>query len=253
MNGRYLLVSLHIIALLIGCSTFAVAQAPEPVYSGSFGGGFAVTGGNTDTTNFNLAFELLRDPKTRNRIKVTALYLRGSQNDVVSLDRGTLTIRDEYTLSNRAFLFGQADYLRDQFKEIRYLIAPVAGFGYKLVNTDRAVLSVSAGAGGVWEKNFGRPVEKSGSLTVGQSFSYKLSSATTITQSLGTLSQSVGTLWKTNDLEDSFTNFSLGLSTSLTRRLQLKIEFIDSFKNKPANASIKRNDTALVTTFGVRF
>jgi hypothetical protein len=61
-------------------SNIAAAQAPSnppPVYTGSFGGGLAITSGNTDTQNFNLTAALVRDPKTRNVIKGGATYLRG--------------------------------------------------------------------------------------------------------------------------------------------------------------------------------
>ncbi len=237
---------------LAGCvlfSGFAAAQtpqAPAPIYTGTLGGGFALTSGNTDTKNFNLAFALVRDPKTRDVLKVDASYLRGSQNDVLSLDRSSVRVRNEHIVSNRLFLYGEMDYLRDEFKDIRYLLAPGGGLGYNMIKTDTASFSISGGAGGVWEKNSGLSVKSSGSVSVGESLSRKLSSTATITQS-------VGTLWKTNDFGDSLTNFAIGLTSSLTSRLELKVEFLDSYKNKPPNAAIKKNDTAFVTAFVVKF
>jgi len=224
----------------------APAPAPVPVNTGSFGGGIALTSGNTDTKNFNLAFSFAHDPKTRNVVKVTALYLRGTQNKVLSLDRSSLVFRDEYKLSNRTFLFGQTDYLRDKFKDIRYLFAPVGGLGYKLVNNDETKLQVSGGAGGIWEKNTGIKVKKSGSLNAGEEFSQQISSTSKITQS-------IGALWKTNDFSDSLTNFSAGLTTSINKKLELKLEFLDSYKNRPPNPAIKKNDTAFVVTFLVKY
>jgi putative salt-induced outer membrane protein YdiY len=244
-RNRFLLNGL-LCVFLASPALFAQAPATPPVYTGSFGGGLALTGGNTDTKNFNLAFSLTRDPKTRNVVKANALYLRGTQNDVLSLDRAALNLRDEYTLSNRTFTFGQFDYLRDQFKDIRYLVAPVVGLGYKLVNNDNTLLSVSGGAGGIWEKNSDVSVKGTGNLNAGQSFSQKLSSTAAITES-------IATLWKTNDFGDSLTNFALGLTTSISERLQLKIEFQDSFKNKPPRVTIKKNDTAFLTTFVLKF
>src|SRR5689334_18958170 len=107
-------------------ATVAFSQAPEEpkVTTGNFGGGFAITGGNTDTKNFNLTFAMVRDPKTRNVIKANAAYLRGDQNDILSVDRTAINLRDEYTFSGRTFAFGQLDYLRDQFKQIIFLWAP---------------------------------------------------------------------------------------------------------------------------------
>ena len=210
------------------------------------GGGIALTGGNTDTKNFNLTFNLVRDPKTRNVIKASAAYLRGNQNHVNTLDRTAFNLRDEYTISGRTFTFGQVDYLRDKFKQIIFLWAPVAGVGYKLINTDSTKFAIDGGTGGILERNPGKAVSKSGSLTMGENFQQKLSSTATFTES-------VATLWKTNDFADSLTNFSAGLTTSILRKLDIKFEFIDSYKSKPPTAFVKKNDTAFVTTLVVKF
>jgi hypothetical protein len=166
MIGRYLL-SIFIAGFLT--SGVAIAQAPAqatpvPTYTGNIGGGLALTDGNTDTRTFNLAGAIIRDPKTRNVIKGSASYLRGSQSDVLNLDRTSINARDEYSLSNRTFVFGQLDYLRDQFKEIVFFWASTAGVGYKFVNTDATQFIVDGGAGGVIEKNPGIPSSSTGEL-----------------------------------------------------------------------------------------
>ena len=45
-------------------------------------------------------------------------------------------------------MFGQNQYLKDEFKEIDYLIAPTAGLGYKLFDTAATKLDVDGSAGG---------------------------------------------------------------------------------------------------------
>src|SRR5882724_10058259 len=102
------------LSLLAASAVLGQAAPPPQTYTGSFGGGIALTGGNTDTQNINLTFNLIRDPKTRNVIKSTASYLRGNQNDINNLDRTAFNARDEYTVSGRTFVFGQMDYLRDK-------------------------------------------------------------------------------------------------------------------------------------------
>jgi len=245
--------SLILAAFAVALSTaqFARAQAQAPaqqpaapmsIYSGSFGGGFALTGGNTDTANYNLTFNFVRDPKMRSVFKVDALYLRASQNDILTLHRSAAKARYEYNLTSRVFLFGEFGYLRDEFKQIDYLLAPIGGIGYRLINTDRTLLSFTGGAGGFFEKNLDLPLKKSGSVSAGEEFSHKLTPTTTITQS-------IYTLWKTNDFGDSLTNFRAGITTTLIQNLELKVEFIDSYKTKPPNSTIKKNDTAFLTTF----
>jgi len=238
---------LFIAAVIAKPTAWAQAPAqPLKLYTGSFGGGFALTGGNTDTKNINLTFDMVRDPKTKNVIKATALYLRGTQSDVLTLDRTAFNVRDEYSLTSRVFLFGQADYLRDQFKQIIFLWSPSGGVGYKLLNTDATLLSIDGGAGGFFEKNPGQDVSRSGSLNAGQRLKYKLSSTATFTQSLSNI-------WKTSDYGDYLTNFNVGLTSTLVRSLEIKVEFIDSYKRKPANIGVKKNDTAFVTAFVLKF
>jgi len=224
----------------------AQATPPPPRYTGNLGGGFALTSGNTDTRNFNLTGAIVASANAQNVIKGTASYFRGTQSDVINLDRTLVNMRDEYTVSNRTFVFGQLDYMRDQFKQINFFWAPTAGLGYKLINTDSSQLIVDGGAGGVLEKNPGIPSSKSGSIISGERFQQKLSAAASFTEGLSTL-------WKTSDFGDSLTNFSTGVTTTLIGKVQLKVELIDSYKHKPANLNVKKNDSAFVTTFVVKF
>ena len=64
----------------------------------------------------------------------------------------------------------------------------------------------------IFEKNTDLPLKKSASLNAGQDFSHKLSTTATLTES-------INTLWKTNDLEDYLTNFSVGVTTTLYKKL----------------------------------
>jgi putative salt-induced outer membrane protein YdiY len=251
MGIRHLRILCVVATTSLVLSDVAVAQAqetkaPPPVYTGNVGGGIALTGGNTDTKNFNLTASLVRDPKTRNVVKGSANYLRGDQNDIITLDRTGFNLRDEYTLTGRTFVFGQMDYLRDKFKQIIFLWVPAGGIGYKFINTDKTLFILDGAVGGYLEKNPGLKSSKSGSLTPGQRFQYKLSPKSSITES-------VSTIFKTKDFEDSLTNFSAGVTTSLVGNLELKLEFIDSYKNKPVKATLKKNDTAFVTAFVVKF
>ena len=246
MIGRCGILFVLVVALFTSAAMAQAPAEPTPLYTGNFGGGLAITGGNTDTKNFNLTAAVVRDPKTKNVIKASATYLRGDQNDVLNLDKSAFNLRDEYTISGRTFVFGQLDYLRDQFKEIIFFWAPTAGLGYKLVNSDSTQFQVDGGAGGVLERNPGIASKKTGSVTAGQRFTRKFSSTAAFTQS-------ISSIWKTQDFSDSLTNFSAGLTTTVVGKLQLKLEFLDSYKNKPANPKLKKNDTAFVTAFVLKF
>jgi putative salt-induced outer membrane protein YdiY len=214
-------------------------EPPPPTWTGTISGGLALTDGNSDTSNINLAYEIIRDPKTRNLFRSDALYLRGASEGDLTVDRTAFTIRDEYKLTTRLFVFGQFAHLRDEFKAIDYLIAPTAGVGYKLYETKSTLLSVDTGFGPVWEKNPGRDVDVSGAWTLGEKLSQKISETATITQS-------ANALFKTDDFDDSLYTFGLGLAASMTTKTQLKIELLDTYKNLPVFPATQKNDIAII-------
>ena len=235
--------------VLAGLTTALGAQATQPppkVYTGNIGAGYSITGGNSDTSNFNLFVELKRDPKKKNVIQIKGLYLRSSAEESVTADRLTFGFRDEYTLFKRTFVYGAFGYLRDPFKEISYLLNPQGGIGYKAVARERTELTFSGGAGAVWEKNPGLDVQTSGTLNAGESFAYKLSETSKLTQGFAAL-------WKTSDFSDALYHFNFAVATSLFKMAELKVEFIDDFKNVTPNPNIKKNDVALIISFLYKF
>jgi putative salt-induced outer membrane protein YdiY len=263
MTSRTLVVGAFLVAL-VGAPVFAQNPAPAPpadpppalcpcppppppppVWTGSFGVGLAITQGNSDTSNFNLSFDLRRDPKTRTVFKAEGLYILATEDGDENVDRGILALRVERLLTERTYLFGQFGYLRDRFKEIDYLIAPTAGVGYKVIKTDRTAFDVDTSLGMVFEKNTGLELETDGAVAVGEKFSHKLSTSAAITQGSTAL-------WKMDDFGDALYTFSAGLAASVTTRIQLKLEFQDIYKSRPTGDADK-NDIAFITAFVYKF
>jgi len=218
----------------------APAPPPEPkVWTVAVGAGLALTNGNSDTSTVNAAYDLTYDPPNPHVFKSDALYLRGRTEGDLTADRIGLNVRDEYHLTPRMFVFGQNQYLHDRFKNIDYLIAPTGGVGYKLIDTTPTKLTVDGAAGVVWEKNPGFDVKTSGALAAGEKLVQLLTATTTLTQS-------VAALWKTSDFDDVLVTFGVGLAASMSTRTQLKVELLDTYKNKPPTANIQKNDVALL-------
>lgn len=217
------------------------AQAPAPAPNAlatTASAGLALTSGNKDTSTLNLGYELSWDPKTRNIVKSDGLYLRGKTEGDLTTDRLGVNARDEFKLHDRAFAFGQLQYLADQFKNIDYLVAPSAGFGYRLSDTARTKLSVDAGLGGVWEKRLTGDVQQSGAVTVSEKLTHQLSAS-------AALSQSFAALYKTNNFDDALYAVGASLAASMTARTQLKVEVLDTYK-KLVTAGIEKNDVTLI-------
>lgn len=141
---------------------------PEPFWKGSIGAGLAITAGNSDTNSYNVSLGAAYDPKRKNSLKADGLYLRSTTADVRTVDKTALGVRDEYKLRGRSFVFAETRYFRDVLKGIRYLVAPLAGLGVKVVDRERAQLALDAAIGGVFEKDTGRPRTSNGALQAGQ-------------------------------------------------------------------------------------
>ena len=227
----------HVLAVV----TLSTVLAPTPVFAqqpcpcaatpdqgkwiGTAGAGLALTSGNSDTLNLNLSVDATYDPKTRNVIKATGLYIRGDQNNVVVVNRLSLGFRDQHTISGRAFAFGQLDYLRDTFKAIDDLVAPTAGVGYKVIDTMPTTFAVDGGLGIVWEKNPGVDVDTDVAVTAAERLQHVLTPTSNV-------HHAATALWKANDVNDGLYTFSLGAGAKLSGRLQLSVDLLDTLKNR---------------------
>jgi hypothetical protein len=103
------------------------------------------------------------------------------------------------------------------------------------------------GGGGILsEKNPGVDVRTSAALTAGEKLAFQLTPT-------ATLKHATTGLWKANDLSDGLYTFSVGLATRISERLQLSVDVLDTFKNRPPTAATKKNDVALVTAISAKF
>jgi putative salt-induced outer membrane protein len=222
------------------------SSGPPKGLSGSAGFGLSFTQGNSDTLNINAMVDSIYDPKNKNVMKWTALYLRGKQNHVLSVNRVSATLRDEYTYSGRMYVFGQLDTLHDTFKGIDYLIAPVAGVGYKVLDGMRSQLTADGGVGGVVEQDAGVGARGSAALTASEKLVHQLTETTT-------LRQAASMLLKANDFADGLYTFQVGIAAKISGRLQLSVDVLDSYKNRPFDPTLKKNDVALVTSVVAKY
>jgi putative salt-induced outer membrane protein YdiY len=225
----------------------APAPPPEPPgWTGSFGAGLALTQGNSDTSTINAAYEVKRDTGGPVLFKSTGLFLRGETEGELTASRLVLDGRVDRKLTRRTSVFGQLQYLTDEFKEIDYLISPTVGIGQELFKNDRTELNVDAGVGIVSEKNEGLDVVTTGAVTAGENFKHKLTATTEITQKFSAL-------WKMNEFADALYMFGVGLAANITAQTQLKAELLDTFKNRPPSDTVQKNDVAVLLSFVYKY
>jgi hypothetical protein len=73
----------------------------------------------------------------------------------------------------------------------------------------------------------------SGAITIGEKLTQTLTPTTSLTQAYAGL-------WKTNDFGDALHVYGVSLSASMSTRTQLKVELLDTYKNKPPLVTIRR-------------
>ncbi|HSS50768.1 MAG TPA: DUF481 domain-containing protein [Thermoanaerobaculia bacterium] len=205
--------------------------------TGKLAAGFTFTSGNSTTRSFNVALALQYDPRTKNVVKADGFYLRNSEEGTSTVDRTSAHLRDEYHFRPRWFAFGDAQFLRDRFKEIDGLFAPTAGVGFQLIKTKERELSADLGAGAVIEKDTGHDRTSSGAVRAGESYLWKVSKSASFTES-------AFALWKTSDTSDAYYHFETALGAEVAEHIELKVGLIDEYKRKPVDPALKRNDVA---------
>ena len=255
MNVKAIATVVLAAACLVLPATHLWAQPPTPPpappgppqgLSGSAGFGLSLTSGNSDTINLSAAVDSIYDPKTGNVMKWNALFLRGKQNGVLSVNRLSAMFRDENNLSERVYVFGQIDYLHDTFKQIDYLIDPAAGIGYKVLNSKTTQFSVDAGAGAVIEQDQGVVARGAIAATFSEKLVHQLTDTTTLKE-LG------AALLKTNQWNDGLYTFQAGIAAKISTRFQIAVDFLDTYKALPPDPLLRKNDIALVTSVVAKY
>ncbi|MDH4062945.1 MAG: DUF481 domain-containing protein [Acidobacteriota bacterium] len=219
---------------------------PPPGWTGSLAAGLALTQGNSDTSTVNVAFDTKRDTGSDYLFKSTGLFIRGESEGALTTNRLALDARVDRKLNDRTSLYVQGVYLRDQFKQIDYLVSPTVGVSQWLVKNDRTELAFDGGVGLVWEKNPDRDVQTSGAVTVGQNFKQKLSETAEVTQR-------VSALWKMDDFNDALYIFGVGVAANLTAQTQIKAELLDTYKNRTPSPDVQTNDVAVLVSFVYKY
>lgn len=173
-------------------------------------------------------------------------YLYGRTGGVTNTQKANFVLRDEYSLTERFFLYGSAGYLYDRFKGITYLITPTVGAGYKVVKTKAVTLDLFGGVGIAFEQDAGIPATTSGSFSAGESLEWQISS-------FAKLAQHATGLWKMDNTSDYFFHFDAGIVTPISSVFELKLAYVLDYKNEPYPPTLDKTDSSLLVTLAAKF
>lgn len=127
--------------------------------------------------------------------------------------------------------------------DYRFTVSPLAG--YYLIKKPNTSLAVEAGPGFVFEKLSGQESEQYVTLRFAERFEHKFSDRAKVWQTAEYLP-------RVEDFGDYTFNFELGASAAISKSVDLRVVFQDSYRSEPAPGR-KQNDMKLIAGIGYRF
>lgn len=228
----------------------APAPAPAPVpppkppeWETSASLGLSLTRGNSDTLLFTA--NILSEKKwEKNEARLGADASYGEDNDVKNSE--SLHGFGQYNrlFTERAYGYLRLDALHDAVADVDYRLTFSPGAGYYFIKTPTTSLSGEVGPGFIYEKR-GDDTRGYPTLRLAERFEHKFNDRVKLWQSLEFLPQ-------VDKLKNYIVNAEVGIDTSLTEKLSLKVFALDTYHSEPAEGRDK-NDLKLVTALGYKF
>ena len=235
-------------------------------WAGGVNLGFALTAGNSETKNLNVAFNALRTG-AHDKLTLYENSIYAVNDKIVAPATAPQTTansnsggaRYDHDFIPRVFGFGSADFFSNSLQDLnlRYILG--GGVGLHAVKSAKATLDVLVGANYTHESyaDVASPnpppatysySQSLGALTLADAFNYKLGKSTVVTQAF--------TLYP--DLSDTsqyrFT-FNFGTVTKINKWLGWQNSVSDVFVSNPPIAvpRIERNDLQISTGLNMAF
>jgi putative salt-induced outer membrane protein len=175
--------------------------------------GYVDTSGNTESTAFNLALEILKNTKNwRYRFGATALLT--SKNGDKDTERYSAELQGDRKLSEKSYIFAAYRYDSDKFGAYDPQQSVTAGYGRELIKTENHQLKGEIGVG--YKKSEERLTGVSSSEAIARFLledAWQVFSTTTWNNRL---------LVETGS-DNTFTLFNTGVVVSMTERFALKV------------------------------
>lgn len=113
-------------------------------FTGHVNVGLNATSGNSETTNTYADAEMVARTK-ENRYTVGGKVQRSSEDGNETADRTTLYSKYDHFLTEKRYLYANASFVRDQFKDLNLRSVLGAGVGHQFVESKRKNLSLEGG------------------------------------------------------------------------------------------------------------
>ena len=205
--------------------------------------GLSSAQGNSDTLQASLGYDTAYRTATDEWF-LNALYSFGEDDGDKSTDALRVGTRYNRLLTDRFYLGGGVDYLRDDIADIDYRVTAVGYAGYYVIKNDRVSLSFEGGPGYTWEETGGEE-DNYFTLRAAERFSWVLGKRVTFKQDAIV------------DVDPSdFDNYILTvgayLDTKITSSLTWRLAGTYIYDNQPADG-LEDYDATLTSGIAVKF
>ena len=223
-----------------------IASEPDtkvPVWETSAALGLTLTRGNSETLLFSGS--ILSEKKwDMNEVRLGADATYGEDRDVKSSEAVHGFGQYNRLFTERAYGYLRLDALHDAVADVEYRVTISPGVGYYFVKNERTTLSGEVGPGYIFEK-LGSNTDEYATLRIAERFEHKFNDRVKLWQSVEFLPQ-------VDDFSNYLVNSEIGIDTSLTDKLSLRVFAIDTYDSEPAEGRDK-NDLKLVTAIAYKF
>lgn len=248
MNETKKAIIIMFLLLLLSSAGVQAAEEEKPKgWTGDTSLSLGVTRGNTDTTTFSLSANLKTEWSKVWSLEKSASLLMTRVSGETTGEKMGLTSRIRYSSSDRFFIFGEVQALRDRFKNHSYRFIPQLGGGFVAFKTDNMSLDFTSGLTQVFTR-YHQTAENDSytGFALGNIWKWKISETAEFLESLS---------YNTNfaNLSRFFMRLEISLTTALTKLFSIKLTLIDSYDNKPIGVAIKKNDFTLLAGLSMKF
>jgi putative salt-induced outer membrane protein len=210
--------------------------------------GFALTRGNSETSNLAIAFTAVR--QTQNDKLAAYANTIYATNDAPGANPSTTAnttqagIRYDHNLSNRIFGFGGADFMTNGLQDLNLRSVFTGGIGFHAIKNPDTTLDFLTGTGYTHE-SYTTITNNFGVASVGEEFTHKLHKSTALTESFYFFPN-------LNQTDQYRGAFNLGTVTKISHWLGWQTAFGDIYVSNPPTGT-KQNDITLTTGLNVTF
>ncbi len=217
-------------------------------WTGGLNLGFALTGGNSETTNVALAFTAAR-PTTKDKLSMYANSVYATNNapganPATSANNIQGGIRYDRNFGPRLFGFVNGDFQTDALQQLDLRTVFGGGLGFHAIKGERTTLDLLVGPNYTHEayttftRNFA-------ALTAGDEFMHKLGHGTELKQKFFMYPD-------LSNIGEYRTTFDLGTVTKLSKWLGWQNSFGDIYVTNPPLGK-KKNDIVFTTGLNIAF